>query len=252
MAKKIVIQAGHVNCQYNSIISLHGSTGAPNEMSFNLDIANQVSAELRRRGFEVKQTDANANDDKTITSVDWDLFLSIHYDADVYGKGGFFVDYPEPSTDGATKESQRIQKVLTEEYGKVTGIVNVPTRSNAKTRYHYMWKYLTAKTPCNLIECGVGMHVPDDWQILHFDRPRVVEAIVRGLCRCFNVAYDIVLPVPPTPPEPPSPTEPTSPSECETDLAFCKDQITQAKDILYGKGFIWSKLNKLKTLLPKV
>jgi hypothetical protein len=98
------------------------------------------------------------------------------------------------------------------------------------------------------------MHVPDDWQILHFDRPRVVEGIVRSLCRCFNVAYDIVPPVPPTTPptEPPIPPPPVTPTQCQTDLAFCEEQITQAKDILYGKGFIWNKLSRLKTLLPKV
>jgi len=158
-------------------------------MDFNVDVANQVSAELRKRGFEAKQTDANANDDKTITSQDWDLFLAIHYDADIYGKGGFFADFPEPSTDGATSESQRICGVLTEEYGKVTGIVNRPERSNDKTRYYYMWKYLSPKTPCVLIECGVGMHVPDDWQILHHERSKVVEGLTRAICKAFGVPY---------------------------------------------------------------
>jgi len=237
---KICLQAGHEN-------TTTGSTGAPNEMSFNVDIRNQVAGELRRRGFEVATTDANADKDPNITKVDWDLFLAIHYDADVYGKGGYFVDFPEPSTDGATKESQRICKVLSDEYGKVTGIVNHPERTNANTRYYYLWKSLSAKTPCNLIECGVGMHVPDDWQILHFDRPRVVEAITRGICTAFNVVYDL------TPPPPV-----VVPSTCEKELQSCNinllqvsGQIKQAKDILYSKGFIWTKLNKLKALLPK-
>lgn len=179
---KICIQAGHVN-------TTTGSTGAPNEMSFNIDIANTVCGELRKRGFEVKQTDANADKDIHVTGNDWDLFLAIHYDADIYGTGGGFVDYPEPSTDGATVESQRIAYLLRQEYFGTTKIVSHPERSNVNTRYYYMWKFMSSKTPCVLIECGVGMHVPDDWNTLHFNRPLVVEGIVKGICLAFNQPF---------------------------------------------------------------
>ena len=235
---KICIQAGHVN-------TTTSATGAPNEMSFNLDIANQVSAQLRERGFEVKQTDANADKDPAVTGIDWDLFLAIHYDADIYGTGGYFVDFPEPSTDFATKESQRIQKILSGEYGKVTGIVNHPERSNANTRYYYIWKALSAKTPCNLIECGVGMHVPDDWQILHFDRPRVVEGIVRGICLAMGVNYtSTTTTVTTTSTSTSSSTTTLKPSECE-------EKLKQIHDTLYGKGWWWKKWAKIKALVPK-
>lgn len=228
--KRICIQPGHVNSTTSS--------GAPNELSFNLDIANQVSAELRKRGFDVLQTDANADKNPVVTNADWDLFLAIHYDADIYGSGGYFVDFPEPSTDGATKESQRIAKQISDTYGKITGIVNHPERSNANTRYYYLWKSISAKTPCALIECGVGMHVPDDWQILHFDRTRVVEAITRGICTAFEVSYDL-------------PTTSATVPATETVSDSCKVTLQKIHDILWGKGFIWSKLNKIKALLPK-
>ncbi len=223
--KKICIQAGHVN-------TTTSVTGAPNEMSFNLDITNTVAGELRKRGFEVKQTDANANVDPAVTGQDFDLCLACHYDSDSYGKGGGFVDFAEPSTDLATAESQRIAKILSTVYFATTGIVNHPERSNDKTRYYYLWKFLTAKTPCVLIECGVGMHVPDDWQILHFNRPLVVEGVVRGICKAFNVTYDITPPVEPptTPPEPPTSiptpppvvTPPTPPHDYRADLVKIK------------------------------
>jgi hypothetical protein len=255
--KKVCIQAGHQNTST-------GATGAPNEMSFNIDIANTVSGELRKRGFEVKQTDSNADKDPLVTTINWDLFLAIHYDADIYGTGGYFVDYPAPDTDGATAESQRICKVISDEYGKVTGIVNHPERSNAKTRYYYIWEHLTAATPCNLIECGVGMHTPDDWQILHFDRPRVVQGIVRGICKALGVSYDLPVVTPP-PVTPPPVTPPVTPpvsnpelDQCRTDLALSninankwQNLIVDAKAILYGTGFWWTKLSKLKILLPK-
>lgn len=221
MSIRIAIQAGHENSTRSS--------GAPNEMSFNVDIRNTVAAELRKRGFEVATTDANADKDPAITGVDWDLFLAIHSDADIYGTGGGFVDYPEPSTDKATAESQRIAYLLRQEYFGTTHIVNHPERSNAKTRKYYMWKALSAKTPCVIIECGVGMHVPDDWQILHFNRPIVVEGIVKGICLAFDVPY--ALPEPPTTsPEPPGSVPPP-----ETTTPTTDELIQKIRDVVYSK-----------------
>lgn len=178
---RIIIQAGHEG-------RTTGSTGAPNEREFNIDISNKVADEMRKRGVEVMRV--NADPKQTEISGDWDLFLSVHYDADVYGKGGFFVDFPEPSTDGATEKSQAISRALADEYARTTGIINRPERSNKNTRYYYMWSSISSKTPCSLIECGVGMHVPDDHSILHFNRPLVVTGIVKGLCAALNVPFE--------------------------------------------------------------
>jgi len=191
---KVCIAAGHQNVKYNSIVALHGSTGAPGEVEFNIDVASQVSGALRERGFEVLQTDANANDDPKVTKVDWDMFLAIHYDADVYNKPGGFTDYPEPSTDAATVKSQAIAKTLASEYFKTTGIEYHPERSNPNTRYYYLWKYLTPATPCTIIECGVGWRVPDDHNLFTYHREKVVEGIVRGVCKHFGVEYDLTPP----------------------------------------------------------
>ena len=179
--KKICIQAGHEG-------RTSGATGAPNEMSFNIDISDKVADELRKRGFEV--TRVNADPKPSEIAGDWDLFLAIHYDADIYGTGGGFVDYQNPDKDKNTEESQRIAYLLRQEYFGTTHIVSHPERSNEKTRNYYMWSRLTGKTPCVIIECGVGMHVPDDWQILHFNRELVVKGIVKGICLAFGVEYD--------------------------------------------------------------
>lgn len=245
---KICLQAGHEN-------TTTGATGAPNEQSFNVDIRNTVAAELRKRGFEVATTDANGNNDPAITGTDWNLFLAIHYDADIYGKGGGFVDFPEPSTDGATVESQRIAYLLRQEYFGTTHIVNHPERSNKNTRHYYMWKALSAKTPCVIIECGVGMHVPDDHDILHFSRPLVVEGIVKGICLAFNVPYIPVIEQPQT-----SPSQPGSVSTPETTPTTTDEKtvlINKLREIVYSR-WTWAgltngwkiKLAQLKELLP--
>lgn len=246
---KIIIQAGHEG-------RTSGSTGAPNEQSFNVDISNKVADELRKRGVEVKRV--NADPTNIEIAGDWDLFLAIHYDADIYGKGGFFVDFPEPSTDGATEKSQRLAYLLRQEYGGTTKIVNHPERSNVNTRYYYMWKSISAKTPCVLIECGVGMHAPDDHSILHFNRDLVVQGIVKGLCLGLGVNYELPVatptqdtPEPTTPPQTTPETTPTTPVVDNTEMISLREKIANAKTILYGKGFVWQKLNKLKLLLPK-
>lgn len=164
-----------------------GSTGAPGEKDFNWDVANKV-AELLRPYKEVRVVRA----DPTTPDItgDFELFLAIHYDADIYQKGGYMVDFPEPSTDGNTAESQRIAGILNEAYGRETGIVCHPERSNKNTRFYYMWQKLSAKTPCVLIECGVGQHHPDDYEVLFNQREKVVSGILKGILKAFNIVYE--------------------------------------------------------------
>lgn len=262
---KILLQAGHEG-------RTSGATGAPNEMSFNIDICNKVADELRLRGFEVKRVNADPKPEEI--AGDWDLFLAIHYDADIYGTGGFFTDHPEPSTDGVTKRSQEIAYLLRQEYGGTTKIVHHPERSNEKTRYYYMWKKLSWNTPCVLIECGVGMHVPDDHEILHFNRPLVVEGIVKGICLAFKVPYEVVIhteppvvnPEPPVTPEPVVDPCKALKEEIENYRIYCvslensnnklKELLNKINGIVFGK-WTWVgitngwkvRLNQLKELL---
>jgi len=175
---RIIIQAGHEN-------RTSGATGAPGEQTFNKDTSNRVADKLRSKGFEVKRVDA----DPTSAEIagDWDLFLAIHYDADVYNADGGFVDFPEPSTDGATAKSQQIAKALADVYFEQTKIRNVPSRSNKNTRYYYMWKSVSSKTPCVIIECGVGNRRDKDYNPLNTDRELVANAISSGILKAFNI-----------------------------------------------------------------
>lgn len=179
---KIIIQAGHQG-------RTTGATGAPGEREFTTDVADRVANGMRDHGFEVKRVSADPSNSEL--AGDWDLFLTIHYDADVYNDHGGFVDFPEPSTDGATQKSQAIAKALAEKYFAITGIKNVPGRSNKNTRYYYMWSRLSLKTPCVIIECGVGARKPKDFDPLNTDRGIVAQAIVAGLLQAFNMEVDM-------------------------------------------------------------
>ena len=196
---KICLQMGHINAKNNIEPSLRASTGAPGEIELTKRITDRVSSMLRDRGFEVLQTDACGNSDPKVTDTDWDLFLAIHGDADYAGDGGGgFIDFPDPSVDSATVESQRIKIAIESEYFKHSEILNTP-HSNPNTKFYYMWRYLTANTPCCLIELG-QVQDPHD-KVLLADTNRIASAVTRGVCKAFNVPFDI--PVPPTPPTPP-------------------------------------------------
>lgn len=207
MKRFICLQAGHQNAKNNCDPVLAKGTGAPGEAEFTVRIRDAVSRKLLEKknpdgteAFMVQLVDATYNCDKNADKNDYALFLAIHYDADVYGKGGGFTDYPEPSTDFATKESQRISKVFNETYFPNSGIEFV-YRTNANTRYYYMWKFLSAKTPCVLIECGVGQNAHD--KVILADTEIVANAIVRSICKAFDVPYETT-PVPTPTPEPPT------------------------------------------------
>lgn len=206
MLRKICLQAGHQNASKNCDPNLARGTGAPGEAEFTVRIRDRVSQLLLQKknpdgsdAFTLQLVDATFNCDPKADDQDYDLFLAIHYDAYINGSEGGFADYPEPSTDFATKESQRITKAINDNYFNHSGIKYV-NRSNANTRYYYMWKFLSAKTPCVLIECGTGQNPHD--KVILADTDRVANAIVRSICAAFGVAFDVPAPQPPTPPAP--------------------------------------------------
>jgi hypothetical protein len=170
--KKVCIQAGHG----------WASGGAPGEMVWTQDIVKKIQETLNGK-YDVYICGKLAYEDNIVINTDWDLFLSVHYDADIYNDTGGFVDFPEPSTDGATKLSQKYASTITDHYFKVTGIKSMPNRSNANTRYYYMWKYLSTKTPCILIECGIGNRKPEDYTRLRKgDIPKILsDSIIYAL-----------------------------------------------------------------------
>jgi hypothetical protein len=183
--KRIVLQAGHLNTKENCDPALRTSTGAGGEVQINTAVRDATALLLEEKGIEVKKVDANFNCDPASADVDWDLFLAIHGDADYQGdEGSGFCDFPEPSTDGATEESQRLAKEI-EAYFFPGVDINIKNRSNANTRYYYMWKALSAKTPCVLIEMG-QVKDPHDSQIL-LNTNKVAGVLAKAILLALRV-----------------------------------------------------------------
>lgn len=206
MAKLIALQAGHQNIKSNCITALHGSTGAPGEVEFTVRVRDRLKDILLSKknadgtpAFQIQLTDANYNCKGENTN--FALFLAIHYEADIHGMGGGFADIPDPSVDVVTAESKRIKDIINSEYfapmSGNTGIDFKPQWTSNNVKFYYMWKSLTASTPCVLIECGVGQNAHD--KIILADTDRVCNAIARGICKAFNVPFDTLPPSPPAP-----------------------------------------------------
>lgn len=188
--KKILIGVGHQNVKYNSIVSLRGNTGTDGELEINTRIGNRVSEMLRQRAFTVVQTDANANDDKSITTQDFDLALFLHCDMNTDGQGGM-CGSGDKSVDNSWQESLRIKQVFDEIYFPETKIVNKKFVTEGMAKY-YMWQYLSAKTPCVLLEMGEAKDAHDS--VLLGNTELIASSIVRSICLAFNVSYEINTP----------------------------------------------------------
>ena len=250
MAKLVCLQSGHENISSNCDLTLRSSTGAVGEKDFTVRIRNRLSQILQTKGFAVQLVDANFNC-STEAGKDFALFLAIHYDANVYGTGGGFDDFPEPSTDDATVESQRIAKAIEIEYfSGNTGIVNHPERRNKNTKFYYMWKYLSSATPCVLIECGVGQD-PHDSVILA-DTDRVCNGIARGICKAFGVPFDVIPPVVVPPPVDPCLSVKAELTTANQTIASLKTEITNKDKVITTKdatiSTLTTKLSQIKTL----
>ena len=185
MSKRVCLQAGHLNIKTNCNPALRGSTGAGGEVQINEAVRDATAEILERSGVEVKKVDANFNCDPTSADEDYDLFLALHCDMDYAGDGGSgFCDFPEPSTDGATERSQKLAKSIEASFFPAVGI-NIKSRSNANTRYYYMWDALSLNTPCVLIEMG-QVKDPHDAPILQ-DTARVSKALANAILIALGV-----------------------------------------------------------------
>lgn len=225
--KKIMLQAGHSNIQYNSITALRGGTGAPGEAGFAVDVRDRISTLLRARGFFVQGSDANANDDPNITGQDWDLCMALHYDADLYGKGGGMACAPAADVDAVNATSVKIRDAFVSNYFNVAGVVDHQERQNPNTYYYYLWQYMSANTPCLLLEFGVGQHHPDDYDLLQGNRAKAAEAAARSICKYFGVPYD---------------TNPT-PTPTPGNLTAREQRIkTQA----FATNSVWDRMKKIQ------
>jgi hypothetical protein len=207
MKKFICLQSGHMGVT-------KGATGAPGEQELNKRIWLRLSEILIEKGFMVQLV--NANPTKEEIDKDFDLFLALHGDANIYKTGGGCIASGDKTVDKAWQVSAMLRDEIASQYFLHSEIVNHPERVNPNMTKYYMWSQLSDKTPCVIIEMGVVQDAHD--KVLLADTQRIASALARGICKAFGVEYDKPEPKPEEKPdtqqsntslEAPKPTQPT-------------------------------------------
>jgi N-acetylmuramoyl-L-alanine amidase len=235
---KICLQAGHKGVTT-------GQTGTAGEQELNWRVTLKLSEILIKKGFQLFIVDANPPDSQI--NQDFDFFFAIHGDWDSPQVGGGCITAPDPNYDDNNTESKRIVEFIKKSYfspyTEDTGIVDRPGKITTDMTRYYMWLRLTAKTPCGLIELGEVMDAHD--KVILANTDRVANAIAKGICKAFNVAWE----VPPiTPPTPVTNWEQkyNDLNKTFSDYKSVFNQITQNNAVANAEKVLQDKINKAK------
>lgn len=169
----VLLQAGH-SAQFAPY--LPGGGGAPGEADWTSRFVEIVERLLANRNINVVvlgswMSNGIVQQPPAAASKPYDLAVFCHYDADIYGIGGGFIDRYRPENWGRPATGQRdieesFMYIFDAIYFPVTGILNKPNRRNANTADYYGYRAMSTHTPRVLIEFGVGAPGAPDSDIL--------------------------------------------------------------------------------------
>lgn len=152
---RVLLQAGH-SAAFQPF--QHGGGGAPGEADWTADLARRIAAKLRGHGVEVAIVGAWALDNSNpppVVREDHDLFVSLHYDADIYPvRTGCFAG--RATQDPQKARSDRALVAWKTIYPAATGIALHEERMNPNVTDYYAFRVTSDNTPGILIEHGVG------------------------------------------------------------------------------------------------
>lgn len=181
---KLIIQAGHAAWVSRSGRNYPVGGGAPGEAQWAWALAHLMAARLAASGVESLIVGQWYNLPAPPEATDpADLFLSLHYDAAVYGQGlntGCFADRWQAET--MPDAADAFIRLWSDSYPLATGIPLRNERRNANTSLYYAYSAVTV-APAVLIEHGCGSPVPvgiypagQDSAFLHNEIETVADA----------------------------------------------------------------------------
>lgn len=181
---------------------LDGWSGAPGEAAYiRQEVVTTLAMLLVQRGVEVVvingDYDPAVDNDVTWTarnpdvSRDHDLFLTCHYDANIYGQvGGWFWDRAAASATAA--QDDRFGGVLQGKYAQIPGTPPLHLeRRNANTRDYYAFRCTSAVTPGVLLEMGVGAPGAPDHDWLRGNTARIAGVIALAIYEFLGLEDDM-------------------------------------------------------------
>lgn len=184
---RVGLQVGHwrINELPAELASLRtatgGSGGGVREVDLNLAVAQRVAEQLARRGVAVDLLPATVP-----MAYRADLFLAIHADA-VYSPAPRGFKLARSRLTRLPETDRRLVELLTEEYGRATGLPWSPSITRNMTGYYAFrgarFRHaIDAATPAAILEMGYLTNVADRAVMLG-EQERVIDGIVRGVVR---------------------------------------------------------------------
>jgi hypothetical protein len=226
---RVLLQAGH-SAQFPPYRT--GGGGAPGEAAWATDLAAMLAGRLRAAGVEVVCVGAwlvngvVGSAPASVTDEDYDLFLSLHYDAAIYAENtGCIV--ARAANDPAGALADRFIAIWKRRYPAALGIPLHQERVNPNMTDYYAFRDTTAQTPGVILEHGVGQGL--DHATL-FDR---VDEVARVDAACVLEYLGITTP------------------EDEDDMALTEDQRTileKMAELNANSGSIDSWISELGAL----
>jgi N-acetylmuramoyl-L-alanine amidase len=187
---RVLLQAGH-SAQFPPYRT--GGGGAPGEAAWATDLAAMLAGRLRAAGVEVVCVGAwlvngvVGSAPASVTDEDYDLFLSLHYDAAIYAENtGCIV--ARAANDPVGSLADRFITIWQRRYPAATGIPLHQERVNPNMTDYYAFRDTTAQTPGVILEHGVG-HGLDHATL--FDR---IDEVARVDAACVLEYLGITVP----------------------------------------------------------
>jgi hypothetical protein len=187
---RVLVQAGH-SAQFPPYRT--GGGGAPGEAAWATDLAVVLAGRLRAAGVEVVLVGAWLVNGAVVvapalvTDENYDLFLSLHYDAAIYAENtGCIVARAANDPVGALAD--RFITIWKRRYPAALGIPLHQERVNPNMTDYYAFRDTTAQTPGVILEHGVGQGF--DHAML-FDR---IDEVARVDAACVLEYLGITVP----------------------------------------------------------
>lgn len=163
---------------------IDGWSGAPGEAQYICDILNpRIVSALARYGIKTVCLDGDMVFHPEYTT-DYLCFLAPHYDADVYGSGGWF--WGRAALSPTHVADDRLGAIIQRRYAALNGPAYHPERLNVNVTDYYAFRWTNDKTPGVLVELGVGWGADKDW--LRANADRIAQTLADSIAEFAGIA----------------------------------------------------------------
>lgn len=186
---RVCLQAGHASAFPPNRT---GGGGAPREAAWAADLTNRIADRLRARGIEVVCVGAWLVNGVVVAAPkeakdDYDLFVSSHYDADIYAtRTGSIAARAANDPMGAVAD--HFLTIWKYDYPTATGIPLHQERVNANMTDYYAFRDTSDKTPGVILEHGVGQGLDHAMLFDHIDL--IADTDSKAICEFLGVPWE--------------------------------------------------------------